>query len=134
MLRIDWTFQGGIPQRFHLHDGVIQHDAAIEQITGEIQNDFRDGVAARVETMWSTSPQALPNARARLILQAFLLNVKAQHNTNRKKDNVSFCDTLHTHSTRWWSAMVGVRVQQQRVASKHLAHHRLVCFFIRPRP
>jgi hypothetical protein len=130
MLRIDWTFQGGIPQRLHLHDGVIQHDAAIEQITGEIQNDFRDGVAARVETMWSTSPQALPNARARLILQAFLLNVKAQHNTNRKKDNVS----LHTQSTRWWSAMVGVRVQQQRVASKHLAHHRLVCFFIRPRP
>jgi hypothetical protein len=111
MLIIDWTFQGGIAQRLHLHDGVIQHDAAIEQITSEIQNDFRDGVAARVETMWSTSPQAPPNARACLVLQAFLLNVNAQHNTNRKKDNVS----LRIQSTRWWSALVGDRVQPQRV-------------------
>ena len=82
-------------QRLHLHDGVIQHDAAIEQITSEIQNDCRDGVAALVETMWSTS---VASGSAQCSRSSGFASVPvececaAQYQS--KKDNVS----LHTQS------------------------------------
>ena len=122
MLRIDWTFQGGIAQRLHLHDGVIQHDAAIEQITGEIQNDCRDGGRNNVVNIASGSAQCSRSSGFASV--PVECEGAAQYQSKKRQ-----CVIAHPIN----EVVERVGRSAAVASSKHLAH-RLVCFFIRPRP